>query len=167
MANPHNIILKAISLGFLLHFLQLSIKLNSGGFVPFNLFFLIYGGASLITAVLLWISPRVGIIIALIRSLIGIFWAIFIGDFLNVGRLSGPDAFNVWPSAFFFISIILLLYIGRTGAIFQENSTKRNDRASIWKRLPILVLISLALLSIAGMIYYMITYLSLILGSKS
>ncbi len=158
MNNSTNIILKIISIGFFLHFLQLLLLLNSSGFGSFNLLFLVYGGASLITAILLWTFPKVGIAIALIRSIIGIFWAIMLGQFLNLSLIGTPTQLNIWPSAFFLVSIMLLLYIARTEAIYVKSNS--NMGSSLGK-FPKLILIFLALLVFIGMIYFLLTYLSL------
>lgn len=161
MTNINNILLKIISLGFFLHFIQLSFTLNSNGFAPFNLFYLVYGGASLITAILLWVAPKAGIIVALIRSIIGIFWAILMKQFLNLNLIGSKDQINVWPSAFFLIATIILIYTSRSRAAYMNKTSSKDS--SLRKEFK-LILIFLALLVLIGIIYTLVEYLSLFLA---
>lgn len=121
----HNFLLKIIALGFLLHFTQwlyLSLQTSSSMNPLTNPIFLTYAGASLITGILLWTIPKVGIIVAILRSIMGIYFAIKFGQFLNLGILFSltPASLGVLPSLFFLIAIILLIYIAFTGKIYTE-----------------------------------------------
>lgn len=128
----HKFLLKIIALGFLLHFIQLSYVAGwfyshqgDGPFAigpePSYLIF-VFGGASLITGILLWTIPKLGIIIAILRSIIGIYFAVESGHFLKFEVLFSltQESLAIWPSLFFLITITLLTYVTFTGKVYTK-----------------------------------------------
>lgn len=150
MLNWQNFIIKAISIGFFVHFIQwLMIGIKSGGLGPASFYFLISGCPSLVTAVSLWKAPNIGIPIAIIRSMTGIYFAIGFGHFLTFKNALIPDVYPpfiwTWPSVFFLISIIFLVFIAVTGNIYRNKSSQNANISLNRKFLPNLIVILLGL----------------------
>jgi hypothetical protein len=130
MTNYQNIILKIISIGFLLHVLNLFILYISAE--GYGRIYLLFGSASLMVIILLWISPRIGVYFGLIRSVIGITWAIFLKHFLNFGLLKDSmGIYILWPSIFFLIASVFFLYFIFRGSFSQENTNTSSNLLKI------------------------------------
>lgn len=125
MGSIQRMIVNTIGVIYILHFFQWifytvdsfqSGTLGHGELSPspegMIFFLIIFGGGSLLAGILLLTVPKVGIPIAFLRSLIGIYFAILLNHFLNLGLIfTSIEGFLVfWPSAFFLISNLILLY---------------------------------------------------------
>ena len=107
-------ITRVIGVIFLVHSFQWIISFLADSNFPNGITLLLFpAGTSLITGILLLTKPKNGVVVAIIRSLIGVFFAVYFGQFFNISLLNRPDLnFNdgfmaFWPSIFFLATIIL------------------------------------------------------------
>ena len=122
MGASEKLVTKIFGYLFILHFIQwvviILLPKNEGVWISPPVIF-ITGVPSLLTAILLLGKPKIGIPIAIFRSIMGIYFATQYHQFLNIDlvlKAGSKFAYDnglmwFWPSLFFLITIIVLSWI--------------------------------------------------------